>query len=240
MRPADLRSAMGVGSSYIPAIVPELKDKLRNLGSQPRSEPGTSRFHLFNAVRTFLARASRKRPILLALDDLHWADHASLLLLELLAQELANMSVLVVGTYRDGELSYRLVQTLGELARAQPATVELRGLSQDDVELLLTAVTGERPPGTLVRSVHDHTGGNPFFVTEVARLLGKSKAGFPIPDNVKSALSRRLSNLSDLANRLLIAASVIGGRSSSRYWSERWWTGIGERFYGRSERQCGR
>jgi len=210
MESVDLRNAMGPGASCIAAIVPELKEKLRNLNVPADSHSDASRFWLFDAVRTFLDRASRKRPILLVLDDLHWADHASLLLLEFVVQELAHISVMIVGTYREGELSRPLAQTIGELARGDLQTVELGGLNQADVGRLLTAATGARPSEAFVRLVHGRTEGNPFFVTEVARLLGKNNAVFRIPASVTSALAKRLSRLSDFANQLLIAASVIG------------------------------
>ena len=89
--PADLRTTMGDGASYIAAILPELKSKLASLGVQPHSDPEGNRFQLFDAVRTFLDRASRNCPILLVLDDLHWADQASLLLLEFIAQHLSDI-----------------------------------------------------------------------------------------------------------------------------------------------------
>ena len=209
-RPADLRTTMGDGASYIAAILPELKGKLSNLGVQPRSDPEGNRFRLFDAVRTFLDRASRNCPILLVLDDLHWADQASLLLLEFIAQHLPNMSVLVVGTYRQGEHSGPLSRALGELARGPLQTVELRGLSEANVGRLLTVVMGAHPPEDFVRLVHGHTEGNPFYATEIARLLEGPGTGFRVPDSVKGALARRLGRLSDLTNQLLVAASVIG------------------------------
>jgi predicted ATPase/DNA-binding CsgD family transcriptional regulator len=208
--PANLRATMGAGASRIAAILPELEDKLPNLGMKARADPAADRFRLFDAVRTFLGRASRDRPILLVLDDLHWADNASLLLLEFIAQHLPGMSVLVVGTYRQGEQSGPLGRALGELARGPLQLVALRGLSETNVGQLLTAVMGVLPSEDLVRRVHGHTEGNPFFATEIARLLEGPGTGYRIPDSVKGTLKRRMDRLSGLANQLLVAASVIG------------------------------
>jgi len=210
MEPDDLRKAVGLGGSCIAAIVPELPEGVRGLSPYAEADSETARFRLFDAVVRFLDHASRERPILVVLDDLHWADQASLLLLEFLAQELGQLPVLIVGTYRDGELARPLIQTLGELARSDLQIVELGGLNPADVGRLLEASTRACPPDAVVRLVHGRTDGNPFFVTEIARSLGQRMAGVRIPESVKSALAGRLSRLSGLANQLLLAGSVVG------------------------------
>src|SRR5205823_6001151 len=99
----------------------------------------------FEAVSSFLRRAAEKQPLLLVLDDLHWADAGSLLLLEFLARELAGARILVVGTYRDVELSRRhpLARTLTELTRENFFDrVLLRGLSEDDVGRFIDDAAG--------------------------------------------------------------------------------------------------
>lgn len=203
-----LQDTLGPGASHIGTILPELKEKLRDLPSPPELDPDSARFRLWDAVRHFLERASRKEPILLVLDDLHSADRASLLLLEFVAHYLAKMHVLVLGTYREGELSRPLSETLGELARARLQTVALSGLSRPEVGQLLRNATGSQPTDELVRAVADRTEGNPFFVTEIASLLAQGRPG--TPESVTAAISRRLSRLSETCNRALLAASVIG------------------------------
>ena len=92
-------------------------------------------FKLFDSITTFLRSASQKQPIMLVLDDLHWSDKPSLLLLEFVARELSGARLLLVGTYRDVELNRRhpLAQTLGELTRERLfQRVLLRGLSQQE------------------------------------------------------------------------------------------------------------
>ncbi len=109
------------------------------------------------------------------MDDLHWADHPSLLLLEFLARELGNARLLIIGTYRDMELSRRhpLAVTLGELTRERLfQRVLLRGLSQQDVDRFIELVSGVTPPNGMVEAVHRQTEGNPLFVTESRAAIG--------------------------------------------------------------------
>jgi len=200
-----LRRVLGPAASHLNLIVPQIGEQLR-IPSAPEIE--TNRFQLFNAVHTFLQRASRQAPMLLILEDLHWADQNSLLLLELIAQELSGHSVLVVATYRDSEVRPPLTQTFGELARVGVTRVALSGLSAEDTGQLIARISGGRPPPEMVDLVHARTGGNPFFVTEIARL--PSVEARAVPDNVRAAIAQRLSRLSPLANQILVVASVIG------------------------------
>jgi DNA-binding CsgD family transcriptional regulator len=202
---ATLRRVLGPAAGRVSLIVPQVGERLR-IPTAP--EIGTNRFQLFDAVHTFLQRASLQAPLLLVLEDLHWADQNSLLLLELIAQELSGHSVLVVATYRDGEVRAPLAQTFGELARVGVTRVVLSGLSADDTGRLMAGITGHRLPPEMVNLIHARTGGNPFFVTEIARL--PSVDARAVPENVRAAISQRLSRLSQLARQALIVASVIG------------------------------
>ena len=163
--------------------------------------------------------------MVLVLDDLHWADHPSLLLLEFLARELANARILVVGTYRDMELSrqHPLSRSLGELTRERLfQRVLLRGLDQDDVRRFIELVSGVNPPAELTEVVHRQTEGNPLFVTEVVRLLvqegklNQENSGqrdswiIRIPEGVREVIGRRLDRLSERCNETLTIASVVG------------------------------
>jgi tetratricopeptide (TPR) repeat protein len=111
------------------------------------------------------------KPLVIILDNLHWADKPSLLLLEFLAPELVDSRLLVIGTYRDVDLSrqHPLVETLGELNRERLfERVLLRGLTEDDTRNFIEIVSGVTPPSGLVRTVHTQTEGNPLFLTEGA------------------------------------------------------------------------
>ncbi len=141
----NLRSLMGVGAADIAEMVPELRDKLPDLKPPPALEPEAARFRLFDSIATFLKDASQKQPIILVLDDLHWADRSSLLLLEFVAHEIADSRLLLIGTYRDMEITRRhpLSQSLGTLIREQVfRSVELRGLNQQEVGQLAEASGG--------------------------------------------------------------------------------------------------
>jgi len=200
-----LRRVLGPAAGRLTLLVPHIGERLR-IQSPPEIE--TNRFQLFNAVHTFLQRASLQAPMLLVLEDLHWADRGSLLLLELIAQELSGHGVLVVATYRDGEVRPHLAQTFGELARVGVTRIALSGLTADGTAQLMAEFSPRPPPREMVELVHARTGGNPFFVTEIARL--PSADAHAVPENVRAAIGQRLGRLSPLANQILVVASVVG------------------------------
>ncbi len=101
----QLGAEMGPGAAAIAEIVVEIRAKLPDLETPPDLEPESARFRLFDSISTFLKNGSHSQPLMLVLDDLHWADKSSLLLLEFLALEIAGSSLLVIGTFRDVELS---------------------------------------------------------------------------------------------------------------------------------------
>ena len=165
---------MGAGAADIAEVVSEVRERLPDLQPAPQLEPEQARFRLFDSITNFLKSAGQTQPLVLMLDDLHWADKPSMLLLEFLAKELAGARILVVGTYRDVELSrqHPLAETLGGLNRERLfQRVLLRGLSQEGVGRFIEIASGIAPPRGLVEAVHTQTEGNPLFVTEVVRLL---------------------------------------------------------------------
>jgi DNA-binding CsgD family transcriptional regulator len=172
---AQLRADLGRGAAVIAEIVPDVQERLPDLEPLPSLEdPEQARFRLFDAITTFLLNASHRRPVVLILDNLHWADRPSLRLLEFVAREIAAARLLVVGTYRDEELSrpHPLFQTLGELTR-EPIfrRLLLGGLSREDTGRFIELTTGIIPPQTILEAVSRQTEGNPLFMTEVVRLL---------------------------------------------------------------------
>ena len=223
--PEKLRSEMGAGAADIAEIVSDVKERLPDLEPAPALEPEAARFRLFDSITAFLKGAAQSRPLVLVLDDLHWADESSLLLLQFLARELTGSRLLVVGTYRDVELSrhHPLAETLAELTRERLfERVLLRGLSRDDVERFIEATAGVAAPEGLVTEVHTQNEGNPLFVTEVVRLLvqegeltserereGKAWT-VRLPEGVREVIGRRLNRLSERCNQTLSIASVIG------------------------------
>jgi predicted ATPase len=183
-------------------------------------DPEMARFRLFDAMTACLRSAAAARGLVVVLDDLHWADRASLLLLGFVAGELADTRLLLVGTYRDVEVDRRhpLSGTLAELFRT-PATsyLALSGLDQGEVGRFIAGVAGIDPAADLVAAVHDQTEGNPYFVGELVRLLAAEDrleagglAGAGVPEGIRHVLGRRLNRLSDDANASLAAAPVQG------------------------------
>jgi DNA-binding SARP family transcriptional activator len=221
-----LRREMGADAAEIADVVPEVREQVPDLPPSPAiDDPQAARFRLFDSIAAFLKRAARTRPLVLVLDDLHWADEGSLRLLEFVLRELTDAHLLLIGTYRDVELSRRhpLSQTLAELTRERLfERIVLRGLSREDVAEFIEATCGTSPPTELIGAVHSQTEGNPLFVTEVVRLLtqegeltperlrGSEVWSIRIPEGVREVIGRRLDRLSDRCNEALAVASVIG------------------------------
>jgi predicted ATPase len=218
-----LASIMGPGAADIANVVSEIKERLPELPAPPTLEPEQARFRLFDSVTTFLKNASRLQPLVIILDDLHWADKPSLLLLQFLARELKDARILVIGTYRDIELGrqHPLSQTLGELSRqGLSARIVLRGLTEQDVARFIEMTAGISPKENLVKTVFQQTEGNPFFLNEIVRLLvveGQlerpqvtTASGVRIPEGVREVIGRRLDQLSERCNKVLTIASLIG------------------------------
>ena len=228
LAPERLLSIMGPGAADIARVVSEIKERLPDMPPPPTLEPEQARFRLFDSVTTFLKNASKLQPLVIILDDLHWADKPSLLLLQFLARELKDACILVIGTYRDMELGrqHPLSQTLGELSRqGLSARILLRGLTEQDVARFIEMTAGIKPSESLVTTVYQQTEGNPFFLNEIVRLLvveGQlerpqvtTASAIRIPEGVREVIGRRLNQLSDECNRILTIASVIGREFSS-------------------------
>ena len=234
--PERLRSEMGAGAADIGQVISDVRDRLPGLDAPLQLEPEQARFRLFDSIAAFLKAASQRQPLVLVLDDLHWADQPSLLLLQFVARELGGARLLLMGTYRDVELSrqHPLAEALGELTRERLfQRVLLRGLTQEDVGRFIEMTSGNAPPLGLVQAVHSQTEGNPLFVTEVVRLLvqegilssgpstGSGRTGetdswtIRIPEGVREVIGRRLNRLSQRCNEALTVASIIGREFSS-------------------------
>ena len=221
----ELRAVLGDEGPAIAEIMPWLRARLPDLPDPPNlGDPEQARFRLFDSMTTFLVRLAEARPLLVVLDNLHWADASSLLLLEFLAHEVGHSNILLVGTYRDMELSrqHPLSDTLGELTRENLLQrVQLKGLTEGEVDEFLEAASHGRTLPGLASAVHRQTEGNPLFLTEIARFLvqegwlgidGPFPVGsaIPIPEGIREVLGKRLNRLSPAGNRVLGVASAIG------------------------------
>jgi tetratricopeptide (TPR) repeat protein len=183
-------------------------------------DPDAAQFRLFEAYTRFMAACANDAPLVVVLDDLHWADKPSLLLLRHLAREISRLPLLIVGTYRDTELArtHPLSETLAELNREGGfQRISLLGLSKGEVATYIRTVAGVDPSPILVDRVHEETEGNPFFLSEVVNLMTEEGtidqldvSSIQIPEGVREALGRRLDRLSEEANELLSVAAVAG------------------------------
>jgi predicted ATPase len=129
-----------------------------------------ARRYVWNSFGEFVGRAAQGQPLLVVLEDLHWADESSLLLTEHLARLLPEMPVLLLGTYRDVEVDhshplYRIIEQLRP--RRLLERISLRRLSLDGVAAMLRGLAGQPVPEELTQVIHRETEGNPFFVEEV-------------------------------------------------------------------------
>src|SRR5829696_5760313 len=218
--PVALAWQVGGGAAEVAHLVPEVAEKLE-VEPATGSDSEEARFRLFDSVTSLLLAAARDRPLVVVIDDLHWADEPSLLLLRFAARELGSSGLLIVGTYRDVELGrhHPLARVLGEISGLEgSARIPLKGLSVAAVERYVEMTAGAPAPAGLAEAVHQQTDGNPFFVGEVVRLLaseGKLTAGgtmaeLQIPQGVREVVGRRLDRLSENTNMVLRVAAVIG------------------------------
>jgi predicted ATPase len=226
--PSDaLRAQLGDGAAEIALIAREVYTRLPDLQAGPSMSPEHERYRLFESVSEFLLNVARSRTsntgVLLVLDDLHWADRPSLLLLAHLARRLAKTSLLVAGAYRTVELdrAHPLSAVLAELSREHLyERVQLRAFSAMEAADLVQGLTGIPPARAVVQAIHRETEGNPFFVEEVVRHLQAERrdltdpravsARWTVPEGVRHVLDQRLSRLSLVANQLLQVAAVLG------------------------------
>jgi len=218
--------------SELSRLVPALASRIRDLPPSKATDSDTERFLLFAAVVGLLATVSEHQPVVLMLDDLQWADKASLLLLRHLTAAEHAMRVLILGSYRDSQLSrsHPFLDTLAALRRESGVSrIELTGLDDTSVTALMEAAAGHTLDDAgmgLAHAVYRETDGNPFFVGEVLRHLSDTGAIYQdatgrwtaqdsleqiaLPDSVREVIGARVGRLGQEAERVLSLAAVIG------------------------------
>ena len=223
--PAAVAAALGAGAGDVAQIVPEVKEVVPGLEPPAALDPDAARFRLYDSVSRFLSRLARGRPVVLLLDDLHWADVPSLQLLCFLTRQLDDAPLLALATYRDADVGpgHPLRAVLAQLVREpRVRRIGLAGLCEQDVARFLADATGDSPPDDVVAELHARTEGNPFFLGELVRLLESERdlrpaagAAAPavlreVPAGIRDVILRRVAHLPPAATRLLTVAAVIG------------------------------
>jgi class 3 adenylate cyclase/tetratricopeptide (TPR) repeat protein len=226
--PLALRQALGDVAAEIARIAPALRRVFPDIPPPVELPPELARRYIWNSFSEFVGRAAQSGPLLLVLEDLHWADESTMMLTEYLAPLLPEMPVLVIGTYRDTEvdLNHPLTRIIGHLGRRRLVErVSLRRLSFDGVNAMLKALTGQPTPRQLVRMIDRETEGNPFFVEEVYLHLfesgvlldeqGRVRADLrldevSVPESIRLVVEQRLERLAESTLEVLVAAAVMG------------------------------
>jgi DNA-binding SARP family transcriptional activator len=217
--PDALQPELTAGLAELAEMLPELRRHFPDLPEPGPQASDGARFRLFEAATSVLLSATRERPVVLVLDDLHAADEPSLLLLRFVAREIAASRLLLVCAYRDVDPTLRdpLGTALAELVREPHSDhIALGGLSARDVAEYLEATPGVEAAEWLVQAIHTETEGNPLFMAELVRLLAvegqmpEPGAQLSIPVGVRAVISRRVARLSEPCRELLVPASVMG------------------------------
>ena len=214
----------------LPPTAPVMLDGIRvDDLTRPPSGPGADaapdqrRFQLFEIGARALVRRARRQPVLVALEDVQWADRSSLLLLEFLAPRMRSAAIVVLATYRDLDVipDHPLYAALAAVSRhSHTQRFVLRGLEADALARFVAATAGLPASPAVVEAMLRDTGGNPFFVSEVVRLLASeaklerlaADASEPlgVPPSVREVIGQRLARLPPAVRELLDLAATIG------------------------------
>jgi predicted ATPase len=221
--PKSFREFLGDEAAEIARLMPQLRRLFPDIPPPLQTSPEQSRRALFNAIVELMARRSRTAPLLLLVEDVHWAEEGTLALLTHLARASRNMRVLLLLTYRDDQPDPAdlLIKTLAELIRLRVQEIHLPGLPQTAVAEMIQALSGHEPAPALVNLIYANTEGNPLFVEELIRHLERSgsdgsgleginQTELELPYSLRLIIGRRLMRASEETQKILGAAAVIG------------------------------
>jgi tetratricopeptide (TPR) repeat protein len=225
--PAELREQVGARAPVLARLLPELEVSLQARAPSGEEAIG-ERYRLFGAIGELLAAAGAERPLLLVLDDLQWADEATLLLLKHLARDPAPVPLLLLGTYRQSEVGrdHPLALALADVERDRIVErVGLTGLGEGEVGELVSDLIGWQPPAEVVDGLRAETEGNPFFLEETVRHLVELGLGadaerlagvqatvreLGVPARVRELVGRRVQRLAPATRKVVSSGAVIG------------------------------
>jgi len=202
-------------------LVPDIGLRFPDLPEPIRAEPDTERYLMFEAVDALLSGIAKRAPLLLVIDDLHWADRPTLALLCHIVRHPEATPLVLVGTYRKSEVvgDHSLRGIAADLRREGVSQeISLTGLTEDEVAQLIDATSDLEPGPEFVRSVRRETGGNPFFVQEICSHVDETGVaagaftleGLGVPEGVKQVIGQRIARLPEGTERLLTIAALIG------------------------------
>ena len=217
----ELRVLLSGYEDVISALAPEIGFRLgfRQVELERHDSPDR-RFHLFDSIGRIFARAVEANPLVVVLDDLHWADPSSLSLLEFLTKHIREERMMILCAYRDVEVARDspLLLTLGELGSlGRILRVRLDGLDAGDTGQLAAETAGLEISESISQAIFNQTDGNPLFVSEVAKEFAdvhRRSTGdvivVDVPNGIRETIGRRLSRLSSQCNEFLSVAAVYG------------------------------
>ncbi len=230
LAPRDiLRTALEGRGREVVRLQAELQRVFPDLETPPELPPEQLRRYLSNGMLEFLRALSAAQPIVLFLDDLQWADEATMHLIQHLAPHVPSMPVVVLATHRDTEADIDEPFRKGRanlVRQKQAERLHLKALTRDAVGELLAHLGAPEPPAALVAAVFEATDGNAFFVEEVFEHLAEEgrlldgdawradldAVELDVPEGVRVVIERRLVRLGDDVATLLGEAAVIGRR----------------------------
>lgn len=227
-KPENMRRSLGENAPEVAKLMPELRQQFTDIQEAPVMPPEQERRYILNGVGDFIDRGGRVQPMMLIYEDLHWADDSTCILLRYFADRLKESPILIVGTFRDDELTSDrpFAATLRDLSKERLVDeIYLKCLEKEAVREIIEGRARKTPPPELVDLVFSETEGNPFFVEEVFRHLeevgklfdehGEFRTGVEIADTevprgVQLVIGERLGRVSDECRTLLTTAAVVG------------------------------
>ena len=204
-------AVFGSSAQALAGLVPDLRRELQAEAELDQADQGHRQARLFDAVIDVLGRLSAASPVMLALEDVHWADGSTRDLLRFLLRNIRDERLLIVATFRSDDLhrKHPLMRLLSELERSDRVDrLEVRPFNREEIVEQVTAILGHLPPAESLDRVLERSDGLPFYIEE---LLATEAAGGTVPGSVRDIVGQSLAAIPDGAVSLVRAAAVIGG-----------------------------